>query len=147
MKRKSTQKQLEQKLKKLKRTSVTYKHAKRSLKASIETHFEVPEKLIQDPLKILIYRIMQEALNNVAKHSQADEVMASLRLVSNNNEVELVIEDNGRGFDLSEVQAMDFQKRGVGLESIKERTVIFGGALDIQTKPGQGTRIRVCWPC
>ena len=114
---------------------------------SIETHFEVPEKLIQEPLKILIYRILQEALNNVAKHSQADAVKASLRLVDKDNQVELVIEDNGRGFDLNGVQPMDFQNRGIGLKSIKERTVVFGGALYIQSKPGQGTTIRVSWPC
>lgn len=112
---------------------------------TIETHFEVPEDMIQEPLKILIYRILQEALNNVAKHSQADKAMASIRLV--NDEIELVIKDNGQGFDLSEVQTLDYQERGVGLESIKERTVVFGGALDLQTKPGQGTTIRVTWPC
>jgi len=112
---------------------------------TIETHFWVPEKLIQEPLKILIYRILQEALNNVAKHSQADKVMASLRLV--NDEIELVIKDNGQGFELTEVQTIDYQERGVGLESIKERTVVFGGTLDLQTKPGQGTTIRVTWPC
>jgi len=114
---------------------------------SIETHFEVPEKLIQDPLKILIYRILQEALNNIAKHSQADTVKASLQLVDNDNQVALVIEDNGRGFDLKGVQAMDFQNRGIGLKSIKERTVVFGGVLSIQSKLGQGTAIRVSWPC
>jgi PAS domain S-box-containing protein len=112
---------------------------------TIDTYFEVPEDRVQDPLKILIYRILQEALNNVAKHSQASKVSVSLRPV--NNEIELVIRDNGQGFDLSEVQKMDFQKRGVGLESIKERTSIFGGSLDIQSKPGQGTTIRVTWPC
>jgi PAS domain S-box-containing protein len=114
---------------------------------SIETYFEVPEKMIQEPLKILIYRILQEALNNVAKHSQADAVKASLRLVDKDNQIELVIEDNGQGFDLNGVQAMDFQDRGIGLKSIKERTVVFGGALYIQSKPGQGTTIRVSWPC
>jgi len=114
---------------------------------SIETHFEVPEKLIQDPLKILIYRILQEALNNIAKHSQADTVKAFLQLVDNDNQVALVIEDNGRGFDLKGVQAMDFQNRGIGLKSIKERTVVFGGVLSIQSKLGQGTAIRVSWPC
>jgi len=88
---------------------------------------------------------LQEALNNVAKHSQANKVRVSLRHVK--NEIELVIKDNGQGFDLTEVQAMDFQERGIGLESIKERTVIFGGFLHIQSKPGLGTTIRVVWPC
>jgi PAS domain S-box-containing protein len=111
---------------------------------SIETHFGVPETQIQDPLKILIYRILQEALNNVAKHSQADRVKVSL--VSVENRIELVIKDNGKGFDLIGVQAMDSQKRGLGLENIKERTIIFGGTLDIDTAPGQGTTICVSWP-
>jgi PAS domain S-box-containing protein len=113
---------------------------------TIETRFEAPEKVIQDSLKILIYRIMQEALNNVAKHSGADRVEASLRLVDIENEIELVIKDNGQGFNLTDVQAMDFQQRGIGLESIKERTAVFGGALDIQTKRGQGTTLRMSWP-
>jgi PAS domain S-box-containing protein len=112
---------------------------------NIDTDFEVPEHLVQDPLKILIYRILQEALNNVAKHSQADRVKVSLRHVK--NEIELAVEDNGHGFDLTEVQTVDYQERGIGLESIKERTVIFGGSLDIQSKQGQGTTIRVTWPC
>jgi PAS domain S-box-containing protein len=112
---------------------------------SIETHFEVPEKRIQNPLRILIYRILQEALNNVAKHSHADRVKVSLRLVE--NKIELVIQDNGKGFDLAAIQTIDFQKRGAGLESMKERTIIFGGALDIQTAPGRGATIRVSWPC
>ena len=111
----------------------------------VETHFEVSEKRIRDPFKILIYRILQEALNNVAKHSQADRVKVSLRLVE--NKIELVIKDNGKGFDMPGAQTMDFQKRGVGLENIKERAIIFGGALDIHTAPGQGATIRVSWPC
>ena len=110
----------------------------------VESHFEVPQDRIQDPLKILIYRIAQEALNNVAKHSQADRVEISLRLVE--NKVDLAIKDNGKGFERDKVQAMDVQERGLGLENIKERTIIFGGQLEIQTAPGEGTAIRVSWP-
>ena len=111
----------------------------------IDTHFDVPENRIQDPLKILIYRILQEALNNVAKHSRADRVQVSLRLVE--NKVDLVVKDNGKGFDLAAEKTPDSQKRGLGLENIKERTIIFGGELEIQTAAGQGTIIRVSWPC
>lgn len=112
---------------------------------TIETYFEVAEKSIQEHLKILIYRVLQEALNNVAKHSQANSVKVSLCRV--NNEIELVIKDNGKGFDLAEVQALEFPKRGIGLESIKERIVLFGGSLDIYSAPEQGTTLRVSWPC
>ena len=58
-----------------------------------------------------------------------------------------IVEDNGKGFDLAEVQALEFPKRGIGLESIKERTVLFGGSLDIDSAPEQGTTLRVSWPC
>jgi PAS domain S-box-containing protein len=112
---------------------------------TIKTYLEVSEKSIQEPLKILIYRVLQEALNNVAKHSQADSVKVSLCEV--NDEIELVIKDNGQGFDLTEVQTLEFSKRGIGLESIKERTILFGGLLEIDTAPGQGATIRVSWPC
>jgi len=110
----------------------------------VKSLFEVPQDRIQDPLKILIYRIAQEALNNVAKHSQADRVEISLRLVG--KKVVLAIKDNGKGFDRDKAQAMGVQERGLGLESIKERTTIFGGTLEIQTAPGKGTAIRVSWP-
>jgi len=110
----------------------------------VETGFEVPEERIQEPLKIMIYRILQEALNNVAKHSRADRVEVSLRLVE--NKVDLVIKDNGRGFDIAKEQTSDIQERGLGLENIKERTIIFGGALEIDTAVGRGTTIRVSWP-
>jgi PAS domain S-box-containing protein len=112
---------------------------------SIDSHFDVPENCIQDPLKILIYRILQEALNNVAKHSRADRVEVSLRLVE--NKVDLVVQDNGKGFNLAGEQTVDFQKRGLGLENIKERTIIYGGALEIDSAAGEGTTIRVSWPC
>ena len=112
---------------------------------SVATRFEVPEERIQDPLKILIYRILQEALNNVAKHSQADRVDVSLRQAE--NRIELVIKDNGKGFDMAREQSMDLHKRGLGLENIKERTIIFGGLLEIHTAPGRGASIRVSWPC
>jgi PAS domain S-box-containing protein len=111
---------------------------------AIETYFEVPENRVPDPLKILIYRILQEALNNVAKHSQADRVEVSLGLLG--NAIELVVKDNGQGFDLAEMQSVELRRRGIGLESIRERTVIFGGSLEIESAAGQGTTIRVTWP-
>ena len=112
---------------------------------AIETYFDVPENRVHDPLKILIYRILQEALNNVAKHSRADRVEVSLGLLG--NEIELVVKDNGQGFDLAEMHTVELRRRGIGLESIRERTVIFGGSLEIESATGQGTTIRVTWPC
>jgi PAS domain S-box-containing protein len=109
------------------------------------THnFEIDEHHVPGSLRILILRILQEALNNVAKHSGADTVNLSLR--KNKQTIELTIKDNGKGFDLHEVLHTDGHERGLGLQSIRERTELFGGSIDIRSKKGKGTTIRADWP-
>ncbi|MGD2270966.1 MAG: PAS domain-containing sensor histidine kinase [Desulfobacterales bacterium] len=112
---------------------------------TIKSHFEIAEKQIPDSLKILIYRILQEALNNVSKHSQADKIEVSLSQMQ--NKIELVVLDNGIGFDVAAVARADSQKRGLGLDSMQERTKLFSGSFDIRSTPGKGTVIRATWPC
>jgi len=107
--------------------------------------FEVDENEVPGSLKILIFRILQEALNNVAKHSGADKVNLSLK--KNKQKIELYIEDNGKGFDLHEVLHADGHEKGLGLQSIRERTELFGGSIDINSKKGKGTTIFANWPC
>jgi signal transduction histidine kinase len=102
------------------------------------------EHEVPGSLKILIFRILQEALNNVAKHSEADTVNLSLK--KNKGKIELNIEDNGKGFDLDEVLHADSHERGLGLQSIRERTELFGGSIDINSKKGKGTSICANWP-
>lgn len=87
-----------------------------------------------------IYRIVQEALNNIRRHSQAD--MASISLVKNDETVELRIHDNGVGFDDATVRAESF-----GLKSIRNRAEMFGGHAKIDSMPGSGTDILVRLPC
>ena len=82
-----------------------------------------------------LFRIAQEALNNVAKHSQATS--ASVSLIFNTGQVRLRIEDDGIGFDT-------FQSRaGLGLQNIRERAEGLGGQLAVESVPGKGTRITV----
>ncbi|MGD8444573.1 MAG: PAS domain-containing sensor histidine kinase [Desulfobacterales bacterium] len=111
----------------------------------VKSNFEMDEHEVPGSLKILIYRILQEALNNVAKHSEADTV--NLNLKKNKQKIELYIEDNGKGFDLDEVLHSDSHERGLGLQSIRERTELFGGSIDIKSKKGKGTTICANWPC
>jgi len=111
----------------------------------VTSNFEMDEHDVPGSLKILIYRILQEALNNVAKHSEADTV--NLNLKKNKRKIELYIEDNGKGFDLSEVLHADGHERGLGLQSIRERTELFGGSIDIKSEKGKGTTICANWPC
>ena len=84
-----------------------------------------------------LYRITQEALANVARHSQARRVDVSL--VYNDDSVQLSISDDGRGFDVK-------LKHGMGLRSIRERVSSIHGTVQIQSAPGQGTRLLVQVP-
>ncbi|NIU39116.1 sensor histidine kinase, partial [Candidatus Bathyarchaeota archaeon] len=79
------------------------------------------------------------ALNNVAKHSNANLANISLRRMD--GMIELVIEDNGMGFDLEEAS-----RKGLGLSSMKERIELSGGSFTIESATGTGTIIRASWP-
>jgi signal transduction histidine kinase len=111
----------------------------------IEQHIAVTEEDVPELLKIVIFRILQEALNNIGKHSQADSV--SLRLARTSDKIELTIEDNGRGFDPEEILAMKGPERGLGLISMKERAELSGGECSIESVEGGGTTVRATWPC
>jgi len=87
------------------------------------------------PLELALYRIVQESLRNVARHADASEV--KLRLHNDGVRVELVIEDDGRGFDRSAEQ----WRAGIGLASMEERMRHLGGRLSVTSSPGNGTRI------
>ena len=109
----------------------------------IKTQINIEEKDVLDHLKTVIYRICQEAFNNIAKHSKAKVATRSLRKT---DKIELVIEDNGRGFDLEEKLFAENPDRGLGLTSMRERAEILGGSFAVESIQGSGTTIRVSWP-
>lgn len=86
-----------------------------------------------------LFRILQEALANVARHSAAEKV--AVELWYDQSAVNLTVQDNGRGFDTSSQQA------GMGLHSIRERARSLGGTFEIASKPGGGTQVEVALPC
>lgn len=88
-----------------------------------------------------LFRIVQETLNNAAKHSAATRVTISMN--QNGRDVALVIEDNGKGFDRDEMKASKKKKGGWGLANITERALSIGGNCVIESEPGKGTRIVV----
>jgi len=104
---------------------------------------EIQETDIPAPLKTVIYRILQEALNNVAKHSRADQIRLGLK--KKKTKIELKIQDNGRGFDFSKAVSLKPSRRGFGLASMRERAELSGATFDIQSAKSQGTQIRVRW--
>jgi len=100
------------------------------------TRASLPASLPREVASCL-YRIAQEGLNNIAKHSQAKKVAVALGL--KDGAIEMTITDNGLGFDLAAVKG----RGGLGLVSMEERTRLCRGKLSIETSPGHGTRIAV----
>jgi PAS domain S-box-containing protein len=109
----------------------------------IKKDIDILEQDIPSPLKTVIYRILQEALNNVAKHSRADEIKLGLK--RRDNRIELTVHDNGRGFDFGKVIALKASRRGFGLASMRERAELSGGTFGIDSSAGRGTTIHVRW--
>ena len=116
----------------------TYSHIR------IEKEIEIREENVPDSLKMVIYRIMQEALNNISKHGQAELIHLAFR--KSGGGLELSIQDNGQGFDMPKVLSVERPKRGLGLSSMRERAEHSGGSLLIESAEGKGTLIRAVWP-
>ena len=98
----------------------------------------LPPKIPKD-LSLCLYRVVQEALHNVAKHSQAKEVV--VELVRDGNAIVLRVEDNGHGFTMD-----DNFRTGLGLLSMRERVHSLGGKFVIRSRVGGGTRINARVP-
>ena len=110
----------------------------------IKQEIDIEEEEVADSLKIIIFRVLQEALNNIAKHSGAELARLSLRKAQ--GRIELVLEDDGQGFDLKKVLGSESTRRGFGLTSMSERIELSGGSFFIDSVMGKGTVIRAVWP-
>jgi len=113
------------------------------IKVDLETTIE--EEDIPNSLKIVIFRIIQEGMNNIAKHSKADLVHLSLR--KTDGRIGLILEDNGQGFDLAKALSSESTKRGLGLTNMRERVELSRGSFAIESgEEGRGTSVRASWP-
>ena len=90
-------------------------------------------------MEVALYRICQEALTNIARHAEAERV--TVWLVATPEQVQLTVEDDGQGFHASEAVGDRH-----GLVGMNERAKMLGGALELRTSPGAGTRVRVTVP-
>jgi PAS domain S-box-containing protein len=113
-------------------------------KIKIIQQLDVDEREVPELLKIVIYRVIQEALNNAAMHSKADTIY--IRLKKSGNYFEAEVEDNGRGFDFKEVSNCSDRSSGFGLKSMRERVEIIGGSFSVHSLMGAGTRVRIAVP-
>ena len=105
---------------------------------------EVQEHEIPEDYKIVVYRVMQEALTNAARHSKADTI--NIRLKKEAGCLELEVEDNGCGFNPRKAYEAGDGLSGYGLRSMQERAEICGGSITIHSRPGAGTHIRAALP-
>ena len=85
---------------------------------------------------IALFRIAQEALNNVAKHAQATQV--DLLIDADEHRMTIAIRDNGKGFDPSAAEARSTR---LGMTTMQERVIAAGGSLEIESAPGKGTTL------
>jgi two-component system, NarL family, sensor histidine kinase UhpB len=92
-----------------------------------------------DDAQLVVYRVAQEALSNAARHSGAGHVEVRLRRLENGG-VELEAADDGRGF------AFDDSEGGLGIAGMRERALLIGGELTIESRPGRGTTVRLVVP-
>jgi signal transduction histidine kinase len=110
----------------------------------IETKINVQEDEVPTTVKTVVYRVMQEALNNISRHSKGSLVKITLERTEGTTE--FIIQDNGQGFDLNAVLALKGFDRGLGLAGMKERTQLSGGTFRMESAEGGGTTIRASWP-
>lgn len=101
-------------------------------------HEGIVENELDDMLQVNIFRIVQEQLNNILKHSEATQ--AAINLSGHENELILFVSDNGKGFDVSE------RRKGVGIRNIISRAELFHGRAEIKSKPGKGFQLTVALP-
>jgi PAS domain S-box-containing protein len=109
---------------------------RRKIKTSIQVQRE-EEQLLPEEVHLALYRIAQESFNNIARHGNAN--LARVRLVRHPNYAELIIVDNGQGFDMKRATS------GFGLTSMRERAASINASLQIRSKVGVGTRVKLVW--
>lgn len=119
-------------------------HAKqfqRQTNIAISLDLALPGDRLPSELETVIFRITQEALTNVARHSEAKA--AAISITHDAEKLHVEISDRGRGFELAPVLA---RRDAIGLAGIRERVHLAGGRLEIVSQPGQGTRLNAAFP-
>jgi signal transduction histidine kinase len=113
-----------------------------SLHIRVDIHGE--ECDLDDAMKITVFRIIQESLNNIIKHAQATHVNIHVHYEEKN--VRISVFDNGIGFDRDEVQQRRTSRPSLGLAGMEERAALLGGTVTMQSRPGFGTEVEAQIP-
>jgi two-component system sensor histidine kinase DegS len=115
-----------------------------ALKSQSSTDFRLTttgmEARLEPYIEVMIFRAIQELLGNALRHSQASQVKVQLDAAG--GEVKVSVDDNGKGFDLESLN----ETSGMGLKVIRDRVDMVGGEMDVDSVPGQGTRVTFTIP-
>jgi signal transduction histidine kinase len=105
----------------------------------ITTEFKgMEQRRLSPEAELTLFRVAQEAMSNIVRHSEAKKTM--IRLECNSNECILCIEDDGKGFNVSEITQIEKDGRGAGLFGIRERVGAVGGEAYVESQPGKGAK-------
>jgi PAS domain S-box-containing protein len=110
----------------------------------VASQIEIKSREILTDIQTVLYRVVQEALNNVGKHSGATRVR--IKLTDHQNQLRLEVEDNGCGFDHRQTLSNSVSLVGYGVHSMRERVEICKGEFQIRSEPGRGTIVDVSIP-
>ena len=113
-----------------------------SIKSNPNIHtdisYQLTDSAVSDELKLNIYRVVQELVNNIIKHAEASRV--KLKVFETGRLINISMEDNGRGFDTNS------RRSGIGIINLRNRVEAFNGAMEILSGPGKGCRVDVNIP-
>ncbi len=116
------------------------------IKHGIATEFldDGKAKPLDDNVKVVLFRNVRELLTNCIKHAKAETIRVSIRGIDDS--IEVIVEDNGAGFDSVQVRATAFKKAKFGLFSVRESLENIGGSFEIESKPGAGCKATMVAP-
>ncbi len=123
------------------RSYIQSRLAAAGIRAQFETKGFTGEKHLAPTIETALFRIVQEAGNNIIRHAQAHQVKIQLTL--SDSRITAAIEDDGQGFDVEAVMRSRSEKQALGLLGIQERAMLLGGTFDVKSVVGTGTRLTV----
>lgn len=114
--------------------------AHRISKAGIQVNMDVvgPMNTITDARKLILFRVIQESLQNMVRHSGADKI--SIRMIGSPSNLQVILKDNGTGFNVDDVLR---EKKGLGLVNMQKRISLIGGCIRFDSKSGEGTIVSI----
>ena len=119
---------------------------RQSRNVGLEIQFigELPQERLDSSVETACFRIAQEALTNVIRHAEAQ--LVCVRLCVHKGEIELIVEDDGKGFDVSAAQVRAVNGQSLGLLGMEERAELAGGRMELRSSLGGGTHVRASFP-